>query len=67
MEECNPQKVQGHKLQHLGYNIAQYEAIWLTLIFWSKCPTSGHPDLGQPVNGHDDVDQYDLYKIGQSK
>ena len=27
---------------------AQYEAIWLTLIFWSKCPTWGHPDLGQP-------------------
>ena len=49
LEECNPQKVQGHKLQHLGYNIAQYEAIWLTLIFWSKCPTWGHPDLGQPV------------------
>ena len=45
---CNHRKVQGHTLPHIGHNVAHYESIWLTLIFWSQCLTLGILKLGQP-------------------
>ena len=47
-----PQKVQGHKLQHLAWvyhSTISSNLIDFFLFFWSKCPTWGHPDLGQPM------------------